>query len=91
MDRVVPRLREGVRLGAQAAPKGAWRFVGTKGLELTHRFREEEVSYAWLYSFPADLGQLDAELWGRPVSLQPGATTTLHQTLEVRAVTAPGR
>lgn len=72
----------------EAAPSRAWRFAGTKGLELIHRFHDDEVLSAWLYSYPADLDQLDAELWGHPVDLGPGSETALRRCLEIRAVAA---
>ena len=80
---ILAGLREGEAYRAQGAPKAAWTFVGDKGLRLTQRVREEQVDFTRLYAFPEDLGELEAEVWGKATVLEPGQSTALEEAIEI--------
>lgn len=86
MPPVLEGLREGQHFRSQDAPRGVWGFSGSKGLALTQHFDEEQVEHVWLCGDPEDLGDLEVELWGHRRTLQPGASLTLSQEIEIRSI-----
>jgi hypothetical protein len=79
MPTIVAGLREGERYLDRDLPAGSWTFSGTKGLEVTQRFDEAPMDFAWLYAYPDYLGELELELWAKPVMLDPGASMAFRQ------------
>ena len=67
----------------QKTPRDAWTFSGTKGLNVTQRFTNEQVDFAWVYAYPDYLGQLDTELWSDRVVLEAGEALDLSYEIEV--------
>lgn len=86
MGPIIDALREGERFLDQDAPDGAWSFTGSKGLQVTQRFDANAVDFAWLSAFPADLNELELELWRKPQDLQPGETARFTNAIDVRPV-----
>jgi Domain of unknown function (DUF4838)/Glycosyl hydrolase family 67 N-terminus len=84
MAPIVAGLREGEFYRDEAAPNGTWTLTGSKGLQVTHRFDPEQVRFTWLYAYPADLNELEAEVWADEVTLGPGESMTFAHELEVR-------
>jgi len=84
MQSIIPGLREGERYLKENVPAGSWTFTGTKGLEVTQRFDESQMDFTWLYAYPDYLGELELELWTKPAVVEPGASMTLQQEIEVR-------
>ena len=84
---IIANLREGEHFLDQNAPKSSWTFTGSKGLEVTQRFDDELLDFAWLYAYPEDLGALDVELWAKPLILPPGEQFTFAHSLEIREST----
>jgi len=84
MEPIIAGLREGEHYLDQRAPKGAWTFTGSKGLEVTQTFDDEPLDFAWLYAYPDYLNNLEAEIWLKRLTLAPGESIILRHTLEVR-------
>ena len=84
MTSVIAGLREGRHYYDQLAPNGAWTFGGPKGLDVTWRFDDDEVDFAWLYAYPEDLQALESELWSPRAILEPGAEVVLHHEIEIQ-------
>lgn len=84
MTTIVANLREGEHYYDENAPAGEWTLSGTKGLAVTQRWDPKLVDFAWLYAYPDYLRQLDAEIWLKRKTLEPGQTLTFEQTLEIR-------
>lgn len=78
-------MREGEKYMDTGAPKGAWRLTGDKGLEIIQRFPDGDVDFAWLYAFPDYINDLEAEVWAKPVMLEPGQSKTFVHEIEVQA------
>ncbi|MEA1951061.1 MAG: DUF4838 domain-containing protein [Planctomycetota bacterium] len=85
MNTVIPGLREGRRFYKTDCPNGSWTFNGTDGLELVQRFDNNQVAFTWLYAYPADLDELEVELWAKPVKIPPGGSACLQHEIELRA------
>jgi len=83
MKPIVDGLREGEHYLDQNAPKGAWVFTGTKGLEVTQTFDDAKLDYAWLYAYPDYLNDLEAELWMKPVTVAPGESVSFAHSITV--------
>lgn len=81
---IIAGLREGEHFLDQHAPKSSWTFTGAKGLDVTQRFDDALLDFAWLYAYPEDLGALDVELWAKPLILPPGEQFTFSHALEIR-------
>ncbi|MFH1739081.1 MAG: DUF4838 domain-containing protein [bacterium] len=88
MTGVIAALREGEHYNDQNCPKNSWTFSGTKGLEVTQRFDNNQIDFTWLYAFPGDLNELEAELWAKEAALSPGENAVLEHELEIRSVAA---
>lgn len=84
MRPIIAGLREGEHYYRGNAPKGAWTFTGTKNLEVTQTFDDGELDFTWLYAYPDYLGELEVEVWAKPVQLKKDESTTLSHTIEVR-------
>jgi hypothetical protein len=84
LTEVIDAMREGVRYFEGETPSGSWTFSGSKGLQVTQRFDNEDLEYTWLYSYPEYLNELEIELWAKRVELKPGESVTITQELEVR-------
>ncbi len=85
MAGVVAGMREGQYFRKDKTPDGEWTFTGGKGLAMTHRFTPSEVDFTWLYAYPVELQDLEMEIVGKRLTVQPGETTTLHAEYEIRA------
>ncbi len=85
MPPIIAGLREGEQYHDRNAPKNEWRLTGGKGLEIIQRFDDDNLDFAWLYAYPDYLNDLEAELWAKPVMLEPGQKATLWHEMEVRA------
>ena len=85
MSTVIPGLREGERFYREDCPNGSWTFKGSDGLSVTQRFDNRQVDFTWLYAYPADLDELEVELWAKPVTIPPGKSAFLEHVLELRA------
>jgi len=83
MAPIVANLREGEHYRRENVPDGAWTFSGTKGIEVTQRFDEAQLDFAWVYAFPAYLGDLEIELWAKETTVEPGATSAFTCSFEV--------
>jgi hypothetical protein len=84
MTGVIAGMREGEHFYDQSAPAGSWTFSGTKGLQVTQRFDNEDIDSAWVYAFPETLGEVELELWAKRRELGPGESLTLRHQIEVR-------
>ncbi len=84
MAPVIAGLREGKHYYDQEAPAGEWIFSGTKGLDVTWRFDNDEVDFTWVYAYPEELQSLEVEVWSPRALLEPGAELVLHHELEIR-------
>jgi len=87
LDGIIAGLREGERYTDQKAPNGAWTFTGSKGLTVRQTFEEEQADFTWLYAYPETLGELEVEVWAKPVTVAPGARVTFRHAIEVRPAT----
>ena len=87
MTSVIEALREGEHFYDLRAPEGEWTFSGTKGLEVTQRFDNDQIDFTWIYSYPETLGEVEIELWAPRTELAPGESVTIEQEIEIR----PGR
>lgn len=85
MPPIIAGLREGEKYMDTNAPKGEWHLVGGKNMEVIQRFDDATVDFAWLYAYPDYLNDLEAEVWAKPVVLEPGQSTTFSHEIEVRA------
>lgn len=85
MAPIIANLREGEHYLDQQAPKGAWTFTGSKGLEVTQTFDDATLDFAWAYAYPDYLNDLETELWLRRTTLAPGESITLRHAIEVRS------
>ena len=83
MAPILAGLREGERYYREACPAGEWTFSGTDGLEVTQRFDNDDVDFAWLYAYPEYLNELEVELWAKKVRLGPGESTMFEHELEI--------
>jgi len=89
MARVLAGLRDGERYLDQEAPKGAWTFTGTKGLQVNESFDDASTASTWLYAYPADLNELEAEVYARTVTIDPGKSAVQEVTLEILSAPRP--
>ncbi len=80
---IIAGLREGEHYYDLNAPKGEWRLSGDNGYEVVQRFEDETLDFAWLYAYPDYLNDLEAEIWRKPVTLQPKESTTFEYEMEV--------
>lgn len=80
---ILAGLREGEHYYDKNAPLGEWRLSGNKGFEIIQRFPDESLDFAWLYAYPEYLNDLEAELWAKPVVLQPKETTQFTYEMEI--------
>ncbi len=84
MDRIIAGLREGEYYKTGRAPDGEWTFSGPKGVEVVARFDPELLDFAWLYAYPEDLDELEAELWVKRTTVPAGGSLTSVHEIEVR-------
>jgi len=80
---IIAGLREGEYYRDVNAPKNEWRLSGDKGYEIVQRFDDDTLDFAWLYAYPDYLNDLEAEIWRKPVILQPNESTTFEYEMEV--------
>jgi hypothetical protein len=85
MAGVIAGQREGRRFREQDAPAGEWTFSGTKGLSVTQSFDDASVDSAWVYAYPATLGEVEVEVWSPRTTLPPGGSVTVERALRVEA------
>jgi hypothetical protein len=86
MSAVIAGLRQGQHFFREDTPDGSWTFSGDGGLEVTQRFGNADVDSTWLGAYPAELGELEVELWAPRTTLGPGESVTLRHTIEVRPI-----
>ncbi|MCP4640469.1 MAG: DUF4838 domain-containing protein [bacterium] len=91
MSGVVAGLRDGTRFLESECPDGEWTFTGWPGLEVTQRFDDGAMDFAWLYAFPAELRDLEVDLWLHPRALEPGEQMAFTHELSVRERSTRGR
>ncbi len=84
MTGIIAGLREGERYYKTDCPAGVWTFSGPKGIDVVQRFDNRQVDFTWLYAFPADLNELEVELWAKKATLEPGQSAVLEHELELR-------
>jgi len=89
MAGIIAGLREGEHFYQARCPAGAWTFSGPKGLSVTQRFDAAEVDYTWVHAYPAELNELEVELWAKKVTLGPTEHMTFRHELEVGPSAAP--
>lgn len=83
MTSIIAGLREGEYYRSQDVPKDSWTFTGSKNLSLTHRFKNDQIDYTWLYAYPEELGELEVDVWAKSVILQPNEKVELYQEIEI--------
>jgi hypothetical protein len=83
MTDILAGLREGEHYYDLDAPDGTWTLSGTKGLEVTQSFDATAIDFTWLYAYPEDLGEVEAELWAPAVGLGPGESVRLRHQLAI--------
>lgn len=83
MADILAGLREGEHYYDEDTPDGEWSLSGSKGLSVTHRFDNDQVEFTWLYAYPEDLGELELEASMPAVVIEPGASQTFVQELEI--------
>ncbi|MBN1344028.1 MAG: DUF4838 domain-containing protein [Phycisphaerae bacterium] len=81
---IIESLREGEHYYDRDTPAGSWTFTGSQGLQVTQTFDPDAIDFTWLYAYPEDLGQLDAEIWLKRTTLPPGQSATLRQSIKVQ-------
>jgi Domain of unknown function (DUF4838)/Glycosyl hydrolase family 67 N-terminus len=84
MGRIIAGLREGEYYRLQDTPDGTWTLTGTKGLQVTQTFDAGQMDFTRLCAYPENLNDLEAELWCKPVVVEPGETFTFSQSIEIR-------
>jgi hypothetical protein len=84
MTDVIAGLREGKSFYNNSCPAGSWTFSGGKGIEVVERFDAATVDFVRLCAYPADVNELEVELWNRSVTVQPGEVAHLEHELEIR-------
>jgi len=80
---VLSRQREGVYYFNDNMPAKGLRLTGGNGLTVTHRFDRSTLGYAWVWSYPPELEELEIEIATPVITLTPGASITLSDSLEV--------
>ncbi|MBM4372309.1 MAG: hypothetical protein FJ098_11685, partial [Deltaproteobacteria bacterium] len=83
MATVIAGLREGRHYYDQDAPAGSWTFAGDAGLQVAWSYDDDAVDFTWLYAFPEELQDLEAEVWSHSEVLAPDGEISLHHILEV--------
>lgn len=86
MTQAIAGYREGQAFLREDCPNGEWTFTGDKGPSVVQRFEKSSVGFAKLVAYPADLNELEVELWSPAVTLKPGETTRLEHELEIAPV-----
>jgi hypothetical protein len=84
MTDVITGMREGRHFYSELAPAGEWTLKGSKGLQIRQKFDNDKMDFTWLYAFPEALGQLEAEVWMKRVTLDPQQSLTVVQEIEVK-------
>lgn len=84
MSGVIAGLREGQHFYDTAAPDGEWTFYTSDGMEIVQRLDNSQVDFVWLYAYPEELNELEAELFGPRTEVEPGASMVMDLELEVR-------
>ena len=84
IKKIIDGKRQGLHLFEQNTPRALWRFAGTKGLQVIQSFDNTEVEFTRLCAYPEELGELELELWSRPVLLHPGESISISQKINVR-------
>lgn len=80
---VIAGMREGRHFYGDLAPAGEWTLKGSKGLQIRQKFDRDKLDFTWLYAFPATLGQLEAEVWMKRVTIEPQQSLTATQEIEI--------
>ena len=83
MAPVIAGQREGIHYYDASVPDSQWTFTGTKGIEVTQSFDNDAYEYAWLYSYPETLNELEAEIWTPKLQFEAGESKTFTHTLQI--------
>jgi len=83
IEEILDGFREGLHFYELDAPNGSWSFVGTKGIPVTQSWDVADFEYAWLYSYPHTLNELEAEIWTPKLHMEPGESRTFSHTITV--------
>lgn len=86
---IIAGLREGEHYRDVNAPASEWRLTGDSGFEVIQRFDKNSLDFAWIYAYPDYLNDLEAELWAKPVLLQPRESTRFEYSMEVKRQDTP--
>ena len=84
ITKAIAGLREGEHFLDERVPKGGWTFSGTKGLQFTQTFDDVPVDFTWLIAYPDYLGELEAEVWLKAVTLEPDESVSFSQDFDVK-------
>jgi len=83
MNKVIAGMREGIHYYDQNAPKGEWTLSGSKGLQVVEKFDDSLVDFAWVYSYPDTLNEVETEIWINNKTLAPGESVIFERSFEI--------
>jgi len=83
LDEVIARQREGIYYFSDAMPAEGLRLRCGNGLIVTHRFDRSGLDHAWVWCYPPEHEELEIEISTPVITLAPGASITLNDSLEV--------
>jgi hypothetical protein len=75
--------REGEHFFGDDVPGGSWTFVGEGGLRVTQSFKPAQVESTWVYAYPAELGEVEVELWAPRRTRGPGESVEIEQRIRI--------
>ena len=91
MGDVIAGYREGLRYYKTDCPAGSWTFKGPVdeakpgGLRVIQRFDNRMVDFTRLCAYPADLDELEVELWAKKRTVPSGGSASFEHEIELRA------
>ena len=91
MGEVIAGCREGLRSYKTDCPAGSWTLAGpaddakTGGLRVIQRFDNGMVDFTRLCAYPADLDELEVELWAKKQAVPSGGYASFEHEIELRA------
>lgn len=90
MTQVLAGMREGLHFYEQKAPAGKWTFCGTNGLQVVETFDPNQLDYAWIYSYPEELNEVETELFVSMKTLAKGESIVFERRFEIEQVSSCG-
>ena len=90
MAPVIAGMREGVHYYDSAAPDGKWTFCGSKGLQVVETFDKSQLDFAWIYSYPEALNDMETELYLTPKTLAKNESVVFERRYEIQEVATCG-